>query len=89
VAHQRTRTKILKDHRSRQIPELLTKDPPKTTSEAELLTMAGAKAEAHTHQDLYTACTTVMKLTLAPKIALFTSTPKRKWIKSWLSLRNN
>jgi hypothetical protein len=63
--HQRTGTKILEDHDSKQIPDLLTKDPPKTTSKAEFRTVA----EAHTHQDLYTACTTTMKPTITPKIA--------------------
>jgi hypothetical protein len=47
------------------------------------------EAEARTHQDLYSACTTATKPTIAPKIASFTSTPKREWIKSWLNLHNN
>jgi hypothetical protein len=37
--------------------------------------MAGGEAEAHTHRDLYTACTTTMKPTITPKIAPFTSIP--------------
>jgi hypothetical protein len=67
----------------------LIKDPLKTTSEAELRTMAGGEAEAHTNKDLYTTCTMAMKSTITPKIAPFTSTQKRKWIKSRLSLHNN
>jgi hypothetical protein len=42
--HQRTRTKISEDPHSRQISELLTKDPPKTTSGEELQTMFGGEA---------------------------------------------
>jgi hypothetical protein len=61
----------------------------KTTSKVELRTMAEIEAEAHTHQDLYTACTMAMKPTISPKIASFTLTPKRKWINSWLILHNN
>jgi hypothetical protein len=76
--HQRTGTKILEDHDSKQIPDLLTKDPPKTTSKAEFRTVAEGKAEAHTHQDLYTACTTTMKPTITPKIAPIYIDTKKK-----------
>jgi hypothetical protein len=76
--HQRTGTKILEDHDSKQIPDLLTKDPPKTTSKAEFRTVAEGKAEAHTHQDLYTTCTTAMKPTITPKIApIYIDTEKK------------
>jgi hypothetical protein len=67
----------LEDHHNKQIPKLLTKDPPKTTSEADLRTTAEGEAEAHTHQDVYTACTTATKPTTTPKIAPFTLTQKR------------
>jgi hypothetical protein len=79
----------LEDHHSKQTPKLLIKDPLKTTSKVELRTMAEMEADAHTHQDLYTACTMATKPTISPKIASFTLTPKRKWINSWLILHNN
>jgi hypothetical protein len=82
VDRQRIGTKNLEDHNNKLIPEPLTKDPPKTTSEAELRIMAEGEAKAHKHQDLYTACTTTMKSTTTPKIAPFTLTLKRKLIKS-------
>jgi hypothetical protein len=37
------------------------------------------KAEDHTHQDLCTTCTMIMKPTIAPKTALSTSTPSAKY----------
>jgi hypothetical protein len=78
MEHQRTGTKVTEHLHSRQTLEHLIKDLPKATSKAELRTEVAGEAEAHTHQDPYTACTMVMKPTIVPKTALSTSTPSGK-----------
>jgi hypothetical protein len=78
MEHQRTGTKVTEHLRCRQTLELLTKDLPKAFSEVELQTEVAGEAEAHTHQDPYTACTMAIKPTIVPKIALSTSTPSGK-----------
>jgi hypothetical protein len=76
--HQRARTKVIEDLHNKQTPELSTKDLPKAISEADLRAKAVGEAEAHTHQDPYTACIMATKPIIAPKTAPSTSTPNGK-----------
>jgi hypothetical protein len=83
VDHQRIGRKIMGHHRSRQ-----TIAPPptivltSTTKGVDQRTGATVMAEAHTQLDLRTACTMVMRWTIAPKIVTSTLSQKRKWIKT-------
>jgi hypothetical protein len=54
TGHQRAGTRITEDLRNRVTQEILTKDLPKTSSEAKLRTEDASEADADTHQDPYT-----------------------------------
>jgi hypothetical protein len=54
TGHQRAGTRITEDLRNRATQEILTKDLPKTSSEAKLRTEDASEADADTHQDPYT-----------------------------------
>jgi hypothetical protein len=78
TVYQRTETKVIEHLHTRMTLGLLTKDLPKTTSEAELRIEVAGEAKAHTHQDPYTACIMAMKSTIVPKTAPSTSTSSKK-----------
>jgi hypothetical protein len=80
VGCQRTGRRATEGLRRKEAQTFFTKGPPNTASGAELRIVAEGVAEAHTHRDLYTACTTTMKPTITPKIAPSTSTPNRKYV---------
>jgi hypothetical protein len=79
MEHQRTGTKAIENSQTTQTLEPSTNDLPKATSEVELRTEVVDEAEAHTRWDRCIAYTMAMKPTIAPKTALSTSTPSRRW----------
>jgi hypothetical protein len=89
VGCQRIGRRATKGLHRKETQTLLTKDPPRTISRAEIQTVARGAAEAHTHPDLYSACNMETKPTIAPKIAPSTSRPNGKWTKCPPNLRHN
>jgi hypothetical protein len=70
-------------HRSKQTTAPpLTRDLTSKIKGADQRTRAMVVAEAHTQSDLRTACTTIMRRTITPKIAPYMLSQKRKWIKT-------
>jgi hypothetical protein len=59
-----------------------TRDSTSTTKGAKQQIRVTGTAEAHTQLDLYTACTTVMRQTIALKIVPSTLSKKRRWMKT-------
>jgi hypothetical protein len=75
--------KILGRHRSKQATTPpSTRDSTNTTKGVEQQIGAMTEVEAHTQSDLFTACTTITRRTIAPKIAPSTLSQKRRWIKT-------
>jgi hypothetical protein len=77
----------LRHLRKKETREPSTKDPPSTAKEAAHQIVAAA--EAHTHFDLHTACSTIVRQTIAQKIAPFSSSTEEKWSKISNSLHTN
>jgi hypothetical protein len=73
--------------RKKETQEPSTKDPPSTAKEAAHQIVVAA--EAHTHFDLHTACSTIVRQTIAQKIAPFSSSTEEKWSKISNSLHTN
>jgi hypothetical protein len=83
VDHQRIGRKILGRHRSKQATTPPpTRDSTNTTKGVEQQIGAMTEVEAHTQSDLCTACTTITRWTITPKIAPSTLSQKRRWIKT-------
>jgi hypothetical protein len=91
VGHQRIGRIILEHLRKREIKEHLIKDSPSTIREAThpAAVVVTTEPEAHTQSDLCTACSTVAKPTIAPKIAPYSMSLKEKWNKIPISLHKN
>jgi hypothetical protein len=83
VDHRRIGRKIMGRQRSKQATTPPpTRDLTSTIKGANQQTEAAVVAEAHTQSDIYTACTTVIRRTITPKIAPSTLSQKRRWIKT-------
>jgi hypothetical protein len=89
VGRQKIGRIISKHLHKKDIREPPTKDSCRAAKEAEHQIAAEVAAEALTHTNLYTACTTVAKPTIAPKIAPFSLSQKEKWNKLLHSLHGN
>jgi hypothetical protein len=88
VGHQRIGRRILGHLRKKETREPPIQDLPSTIKEAAHQIIVMATTEAHTHSDLRTACSTIVKPTIAQKIAPYFSSPKEKWTKNSTSLRS-
>jgi hypothetical protein len=83
VDHRRIGRKIMGRQRSKQATTPPpTRDLMSTIKGVNQRTEVAVAAEAHTQSDLYTACTTVIRRTITPKIAPSTLSQKRRWIKT-------
>jgi hypothetical protein len=65
-----------------------TKDP-LSKDETTIIIEGACQAEVHTLSNLYTACFTTVKPTIAQKIAPSSSSPKERWSKTPASLHSN
>jgi hypothetical protein len=74
AGHQRIGRRILGHLHKKETQEPSIKDLLSTIKEA-------AAAEAHTHSDLCTSYSTVVKPTITQKVTLYSSSPKEKWTK--------
>jgi hypothetical protein len=90
VDHKRIGRKIMGHHLSKQTTAPPpTRDLTSTTKGVDQQSGATVMIKAHTQSDLRTACTTVIRRTIAPKIVPSTISQKRKWINTYKKFRSN
>jgi hypothetical protein len=88
AGHQRIGTRILGHLHRKGTREPLIKDLPSTIKEAAHQIVVTVVVKAHTHLELHTTCSTVVKTTIAQKIAPYSLSLKEKWNNNPTSLRS-
>jgi hypothetical protein len=88
VGHQRIKRRILDLLRKKETQKPPIKDLLSTIKETPHQIMPVVTAEAHTHLDLRTAYSTVVRPSITQKIAPYSSSPNEKWTKNPTSLHS-
>jgi hypothetical protein len=88
LGHQRIMRRILGHLRKKEIQGPPIKDSFGTIKEVAHQIMVVVATEVHTHSNLHTACSTIIRLTIAQKIAPYSSSPNEKWTKNPTSLHS-
>jgi hypothetical protein len=88
LGHQRIMRRILGHLRKKEIQGPPIKDSFGTIKEVAHQIMVVVATKVHTHSNLHTACSTIIRLTIAQKIAPYSSSPNEKWTKNPTSLHS-
>jgi hypothetical protein len=89
VSLQRIGKRILDHLRKKEATEILSKGQTNITREGVHQAEAVVAVETHIHSGLRTTCTTTVKPTITQKTAPYYLSPKERWSKTPINLRNN